>query len=219
MRAMSPIKETTMTSTISELSAVETTQVVSVEPTSVPEGMQLISWARRSTEKTPVKDTERFRGILVPVTNLRVPQDACISKFYKLLQQTVYELADAKFKAWVSDDRMHETQCPAALFNLDSVLAYWAEERQRQSIDGEKISLWLKESATFAALSAQAREVWKRQLPKMAAPAYRNIFNKGQCASIISKIADADLEHKVVAFIVTRCNAIISTPSEAESFD
>lgn len=208
---------TTAITTLHTLAAgLDSVQIVSVPPVKVEDGKKLVSWSRRSTTANPVTATERFRGVLVSEAALRLPDGATTSKFERLLQSTIDSLADAKFQDYIKD-RMLETSMPAAVLTIDSVMAYWAEERQRQTIDGAKISDWLKTSATAAALTPAQSKAWQSKLPKLAAPSYRLNFSKTQAAAIVSKLADADLENPVCIFIATRCNNILTDESVEES--
>lgn len=189
--------------------ALATLAVVTVAPAKLADNEHLISWTGRSTEKNPLDATNRFRGIVVHSATLAIPDGATTSKFSKLLQETIHKLADAKFSADIKD-QMTASTVQAAAYSLDAVLAYWAEEKQRQVIDGAKIIDWLKQSATYQALDAAKQKVWLSIVPKMAAPSYSNIFTTAQAAAIVAKIADADTDHPIALFIATRCNNIIN---------
>lgn len=195
---------------------IKTLQVVSTPPLKLAEDEHTIEWSRRSTDKNPVATSERYRGVVIKRSALAVPADACSSKFSRLLQQTVNSLADAHFTTWVKD-RMSETQIPAALLTLDSVLAYWAEEKQRTSIDGSAITAFLQQCKTFATLNAEQRKGWLNKLPKIAAPAYKQLFTQEQAATIVSRIVDEDTEHPAAVFIIQRCNNILNATSEEEA--
>lgn len=54
-------------------------QIVSVPPVQVKDTERVIAWSRRSTEKTPVPATERYRGTVVPTKMLELPEAACSS--------------------------------------------------------------------------------------------------------------------------------------------
>lgn len=192
--------------------------VVSTPPTAVPAEGIVIAWSRRSTAANPVKQEERYRGVVVHRALLALPDGATTSKFAALLQSTIHELAQARFQAWVSDGRMLEREMPHSVLALDNVLAYWAEEKQRATIDADKIKAWLSAAPTYAALTEAAKAVWMRQLPKMASPGYRNVFTKEQAATIVSKLAAEDLDHPVGVFVATRCNAIINEETQADAF-
>lgn len=188
-------------------------QIVSVPPVQVKDTERVIAWSRRSTEKTPVPATERYRGTVVPTKMLKLPEAACSSKFQRLLQSTIYDLADAKFTEYVKE-RMHEIEMPASLLSLDNVLAFWAEEKQRNLIDADKIVAWLKDSKTLAALPAAKRGIWLSKVPKIAAPGYKMQWTKPDAASLIAKLQDDELEHPVAVFIATRCNNILAAESQ-----
>lgn len=188
-------------------------QVVSTPPLQVKETERVVAWSRRSTEKTPVKESERYRGTVVPANLLAIPDAACSSKFQRLLQATVYDLADAKFAEYTKE-RMMETEMPVGLLSLDSILSYWAEEKQRQLIDGEKIIAWLKQSKTFAALNDKQKVGWLREVPKIAAPGYKMQWQKKDAAAVVAKLHDEELEHPVAVFIATRCNNIMTLESQ-----
>jgi hypothetical protein len=190
-----------------------TVQIVSTPPLKVADAEIVVCWSRRSTEKNPVEVTQRYRGVVIPRAMLEVPADSVSSKFQKLLQFTIYDLADKKLTEYVKD-RMHEITMPLALLSLDSILAFWAEEKQRQSIDAEKITEWLKQSKTLAALPAATQKVWLVKLPKIAAPSYKLQWKQGEAAAVISKLHAEELEHPVAVFIATRCNNVLTEESE-----
>ena len=186
-----------------------TVQIVSVPPTKIADTEHVVSWERRSTEKNPVAQDQRYRGVVIPAAALKVPDDACKSKFAMLLQSTIHRLADASFTAWVKD-KMQETQMPAALLTVDAVLAYWAEEKQRQSVDGDKILAWLPTSELWKVLNEKQQITWKTLLPKVAAPSYKQIIKQDEAAVIITRIPEADHQHPVAVFILQRCNNVLS---------
>ena len=192
-------------------------QITTVVPTKLKPDHITISWSRRSTEKNPVAEHERYRGIEVPASLLAIEAADCRSKFSQLLQSTIHSLADAKFTHWLKDN-MQAKEVDPQLFSLDSVLTYWAEEKQRAAIDGDKVLAWLKESATLKALEEGKRDAWLKLLPKIAAPNYRNSgsFTAKSASTIVAKIDAADTEHPVCIFVMTRCNAIISAPVTQE---
>lgn len=190
-------------------------QVVSVPPTKLAENEQLVSWSRRSTAANPVSATERYRAVIVHSSSLTIPDGATTSKFSALLQSTINSLADAKFTDYIRE-RMHEVEIPAAVISIDSVLAFWSEEKQRQTIDADKITTFLKGSETLAALNEQTQKVWLNKVPKIAAPNYRTNFSKGQAAAIVAKLAENELENPIAVFIATRCNLIITDESQED---
>lgn len=192
-------------------------QVLSTPPAEVAKDMQLISWSRRSTEKNPVPAAQRFRGVVQAIGVLTLPDGSTTSKFSKLLQNTINDLADARFTAWVKDN-MHATEMPASFTSMDSILAFYSEEKQRQTIDGDKLAAWLKTSKTVAALAANLQKSWLEKLPKMAAPGFANIFTRDQAATIVSKIHEDEVDAPEAAFIITRCNTIINKVSEVDAF-
>lgn len=194
----------------------ETLQIISTPPLQVAETDMVVCWSRRSTEKNPVAAAERYRGVTIKRAVLAVPAEKCNSAFHALLQSTIHNLADAAFTAWVKD-KMQETQAPTSLLTLNNVLAFWAEEKQRQVIDGEKIAEWLKTSATYASLNEQQKKGWLNKLPKIAAPSYAMAFAKEQAAAIVSKLHADDLEHPACVFVAMRCNNVISKEPEVDT--
>lgn len=193
-----------------------TLQVISTPPAKLEDGMQLVSWSRRSTEKNPVDAANRFRGVVQSASVLQLPDGSTTSKFSKLLQNTINELADARFTAWVKDNMM-ATAMPASFTSMDSVLAFYAEEKQRAVMDGAKILTWLKASPTFAALNEKQQKSWLEKMPKMAAPSYAGLFSRENAATVISRIHADDLEAPEAMFIMERCNKIINALSEEDS--
>jgi hypothetical protein len=191
-------------------------QIVSVPPVAVKADERIISWSRRSTKQNPVEQCDRYRGIVVKADSLLVPADACNSKFYNLLQTTIHALADACFTDWVRDN-MHTLTVETSRFCLDRVLAFWADERQRLTVDAEKIIAFLKDSATMAKFDEAKRKAWLHRVPKIAAPGYAGLVSKEQAAAIIAQVADSDLENPVCIFIITRCNTILNAESATEA--
>ena len=188
--------------------------ILSVAPSTLDTAThQLVSWARRSTDKTPGPANERFRGCVIP--RLLIPDAACTSKFSRLLQATIDGLADGVFTDWVRT-RMSALAIPQHLLTLDAVLLFWAEEKERVAIDSEKITTWLKQSASLAALPPAKRAAWLSKVPKIAAPSYRQNFSKGQAAAIVGAIVDADLESPEAIFILQRCNSVLTVESQED---
>ena len=138
-------------------------QIVSTPALKIADSERVIAWARRSTEKTPVAVEQRYRAVTIKADSLKIPLDTCSSKFYTLLQSTVHDLADVRFQAWVKDN-MNEIEMESDILSLDSVLAFWAAEKQRMVVDGEQIKLWLLKSETYENLSESQKLVWARTL-------------------------------------------------------
>jgi len=187
-------------------------QVVSTPPSKVEEGSMVIEWSRRSTDKNPLPEAQRYRGIVIPASQLKVPDDSASSKFLRLLQGTIHDLAQALFVEKIKD-QMEAIQIDGAAFTVDLVLAYWAEEKQRQSVDAAKITEWLKSSATFKVLNDAQKKGWLEKVPKIAAPSYQGIIRQGEAAAIVSRIVEEDLQHPIAIFILTRANKILSLES------
>lgn len=214
--------------TIPDLNNIESLAVASapamlsistVAPDSVSSPFLLIRKDQRDSKLHKVAECDRHRSILVHESALLVPASSTSSKFLSLLQATILDLAKARFEAFLKDQPLAK-EVPAALFTIDSVLAFWAEEKASQRIDGASISSWLLASATFASLTPKSQEVWKKELPKFAAPGYKMAFSKANAAAIIARIADADIEQSnaVCEFIMQRANNIISAADEERDF-
>lgn len=192
-------------------------QVTSTPPLKVADADMVVNWSRRSTTANPVDTANRYRGVTIPRAKLAIPAEKCSSQFYMLLQSTIHGLADACFQAYIKD-RMQETTIPAHVLTLDNVLAYWAEEKQRQVVDADKIAAWLPTSETWKALNDTQRKAWANKLPKIAAPSYALAFTKENAAAIITKIAAEDMENPIALFIATRCTNIINKETEENAF-
>jgi hypothetical protein len=203
------------TTEMNDASTVTQLQVVSVPPLKVADTERVVSWSRRNTEKTPVPETERYRAVVVAASTLKVPNDACHSPFYSLLQSTIHDLADATFQAWVRDN-MLATTMDAGRLSLDKVLAFWAEEKQRTTVDAEKIIAFLKTSATFKGFATNKQKTWLHRIPKIAAPAYRGSIDQEDAAAIIAQIHDDDLADPVAVYIIQRCNNILTGDKSAK---
>lgn len=187
-------------------------QVYTTAPVAVAEDAMILAWSRRSTSTNPVPAPERYRGMIVTKAALAVPADACNSKFARLLQATVHKLAEDVFVNWCKQDgNLQRAEYDGAAITVDSALAYWAEERAREQITAANIVEWLNQSATFKALpSEQVRKVWLANVPKIAAPSYKQAFDAESAAKIAARIVEADHEHAICAFILQRCANIMS---------
>lgn len=193
--------------------------ISTVAPLNIPDTDMIVSWTRRSTTANPVANENRYRGVIVNRSTLALPDGSTTSKFTALLQSTIHALADKKFQALMQEDGgMQLKEIPASSLTLDSVLTYWAAERQNNQIDNAKLTAWLTASKTLEALPEATRKVWLTKLPKIAAPGYQNLFTKEQAATIISRLNAEELEAPEAEFIVTRCNAIIVKPELSEAF-
>lgn len=191
-------------------------KVHTVQPTKIDDGKQLISWSRRSTDKNPVKAEERYRGVMIPETNLQLPDGACQSKFQVLLQSTIDTLAAGLFQEWASEN-MLASEYDADRLTVSTVLTHWAAQRDAAKIDAAKITAFLNASPTFAKLPEATRKAWLIKVPKIASPAYANLFTQEQAAVIISRLSVDDCETPEGAFIVARCNAIMSRETVEEA--
>lgn len=204
------------TSTTIETSTSTSYRVLSVPPAKLADTEMVIAWSRRSTDKNPVSAEERFRGIVLPKSVLALPHEACSSKFYNLLQITLWNLADGMFTSWVRDNMLN-TDYEVHRMTIDNVLAFWAEERQRNTIDAAKIVEFLKQSKTLAGFAPALQAVWLNKLPKIAAPSYKQTFSREQAAAIVSKLHEDDLDNEVCLFIMQRANNVISAETVQEA--
>ena len=195
-------------------------QIHTRPPVAITEGATIVAWARRSTEKNKISEAERYRGIVVQAASITPPADACASKFQRLLSATVAKLAEDQFTAWCKQDgNMMKAAYDGPAITVDSALMHWAEQKQRESIDGAAITAWLKQSATFAAFeNDKQRAAWLTIMPKLAAPSYRQALKPDQAQTAILRIADADAEHAVCQFLMQRLSNIM-TPAEDANAD
>lgn len=182
---------------------------VSTVPVETPAGRVLLEMRRRSTKENPVTRENAYRCTLVSDGLFAIDAGAVPSKFAAVLQATLTDLANERF-ADAMRDAPSALTFDSRLVRTDALLAYWAERKQSQRIDGAAISGWLAQSATLQTLPAAAATVWQQQLPKLAAPSYTMAFTKKQAAAIVARLADADLEHPVAIFVANRCNIILS---------
>lgn len=178
-----------------------------------PSNMILLESRRRSTTANPVPADQQYRAALLPESILQLPEGATSSKFAVLLQSELHRLAADKFAAVTKAQPMLR-EIEHASYSIDNVLAYWAEERQRQQITPENVETWLKQSATLAALPEQKRAAWLKLLPKIANKNAAAVITKDMAAVIVTKIADADQEHPTAVYIMRRCDKIMSSDED-----
>lgn len=207
-----------MTTITTNGAAVASSQVFSTPPLNVADGNTVIAWSRRSTTANPVKQEERYRSVIVSTAALAVPADACSSKFARLLQSTVNGLAEGMFQAWAKDN-IQSTAYDGAAITVDNVLMHWAEQKQRETIDGAAVLTWLKASKTWAdALETEARRnAWATMLPKIAAPSYRASFSPKEASVMIARIQEEDADTPVGLFVVQRLNTILGTADKSDA--
>jgi len=190
--------------------------VSTVEPAEVPAGFILIAARQRSSKERTVEASQRFRGILVPEAAILPPMEACHSKFRSILVHQIQKLAEKKLAAAWKDGDPKAVQ--AAAYTLDSVLAYFAEQKQRASVDGAAITAWLNAGTTLATLNEAQRKTWLAKLPKMASPGYKGILTAEQAATVAQRITDEDAAHPVGTFLMQRLAAIMEATSTADAF-
>lgn len=204
-----------------ELASVGMLQVFTA-PQKIAAPMLAIEWKRRSTTANPVAEANRYRAIVVHESALAIGTDACASKFQVLLQRTIHDLASTMLAAELAETDKREVY--ASKYTVNGVLAYWSEEKRRQTIDKDAVIAWLKTSATFEALPSDAiRTTWLATLPKLAAPAYRQVLGQNaadKAARILSRFATEDAEHPVCVFLSERLSNIMTPDEEiqAEAF-
>jgi hypothetical protein len=196
--------------------AVASAQVFTVVPLHIADACMLVSWSRRATKQNPIEPGDRYRGIVVERAALAIAPDACSSKFQRLLQSSIHNLADSMFQQWAGDN-MAATQYDGAPITVDNVLSFWADRKARETIDGAAVLAWLKASKTHAALpSDQHRAKWEQVVPKIAAPAYRGSFTQDEASKIAARIVEEDADSPVGLFVLQRLSTIIGTVSQAD---
>ena len=199
-------------STITNAATTASKQVFSTPPLSIAETCRLVSWSRRSTTQNPVDAANRYRGIVVESAALAIAPDACTSKFQRLLQSTIHNLADAMFQAWATDN-LPALEYDGAAITTDSVLMFWADKKSKETIDGAAILAWLEASETWKILNDKQRAAWKTLLPKIAAPSYRASFTVSEATKLAARIVESDGEHATGLFILQRLANIMQTVS------
>lgn len=202
------------TLSIENLASVNMLQVFTA-PQKVAANTLAIEWKRRSTKTNPVDEANRYRAIHVAEGAMLIGNDACQSKFQVLLQSTIHDMAAKMLAEELAETDKREVQ--AARYTVNGVLAYWAEEKKRQTIDAAQIVTWLKASKTFESLNANQQRAWLERLPKLASPAYRSVLGadpKQAAAVIMSRLHDDDLEHAVCVFLSERLTNIINAEDQ-----
>lgn len=205
-----------MPATTTNGAATASLQVYSTPPVHLHESCMLVSWSRRSTKQNPVDASERYRGIVIDRSALAIAPDACSSKFQRLLQSTIHNLADSMFQGWATDN-MSTVQYDGAPITVDNVLAFWADKKQREVIDGAAVLAWLEASKTWAALTETQRAAWKMKLPKIAAPSYKGSFSTGEAAKIMARFDEEDADTPTGLFICQRLNNILGEQSQEDA--
>lgn len=202
------------------MSTTETTvtmlPITTVEPATVPAGFVLVAARQRSSKEKKVEASQRFRGILVPEAAILPPVEACHAQYREILVSQIDALASEKLAAVWKDSDPKEVRADA--FTLASILAYFAEKKQRQSIDGAAITEWLKASATLATLTEAQQATYLRVLPKLAAPGFRGVLSAENAATVAQRIADDDAATTVGAFVMKRLADIMEAVSTADAF-
>lgn len=180
-------------------------------------GQELICVTKRETKQSgSIPEDQRFRGIVIPSDWITLPSDACRSAFTAILQRAIFDVAADRLSAYLSEDWNRKT-VPAASFTIPNLLTYWAEEKQRSSIDGKQISEWIKAQAW---IPADVLSGWQAKVPTIAAPSYRNLFKKTQAASISSRILQSGIKLEndpIAAYIVQRCSNILATEEQEQA--
>lgn len=214
--------QTTDLANLAELSiATATTLQVFTTPQEVKAPMLAIEWRRRSTKQNPIAEANRYRAILVNEAAVTIAPSDCASKFAKLLQSTIHDLASKMLADELGETDKREVQ--AARYTINGIMAHWAEEKKRQTIDAAAITEWLKQSKTFASLNANQQTAWLTAMPKMAAPAYRNCLGSGDrgkaaAAVALSRLHADDTDNAVCQFLAERLGNIMSA-EEADVAD
>lgn len=189
-------------------------QVLTVPPIALAEGCTVLFWKRRSTKETPVAQENMYRGMVIEYDKIKVPDDACKSTFSRLLQATISSLAQEMFTAWAAENITAPIYTGAAI-NVNSVLSFYAEQKQREVIDAKQIAEWLPKSATWGTLSEKQKAVWLKLMPKIAAPAYRNVgISPTSAGTAILRFADEDAEHPVCCFLLQRLTNIAAVTTD-----
>lgn len=206
-----------MTTITTNGAATASLQIYSTPPLNIAAGCKILSWSRRSTDKNPVPVAERYRGVVINEQEIRIPADACLSKFHMLLQSTIIGAAEAMLTDWLKEDgNIRASEYTGQALTMDNALMYWSEKKQREQIDAKQITDWLKESATFAELDEAKQKIWLAKVPKIAAPTYKGSFTRNEAAAIVARIADADTDHAIAQFVITRCNAIMMAEDQSD---
>ena len=215
--------ETTLNN-VNAAATVETTEQSSklvpiyTVPTPTPAGMHALEYSRRSTDKNPVAQSERYRVAFIPEELRLVSAEGMASKFHALVQARIDELAKQRFEAMCKAEGPMLAAIDPRAFTVDSLLMYAAEERERSRITKESMLAWLTSSATFASLSDAGKKLWQARVPGILAPMFKNAFTRNEANSILAKLHNDDMSDPHCVLLANRLSIIAEAASIEDSF-
>jgi hypothetical protein len=195
-----------------------TTAQVFTADTVTPVGTHKLVKGSRASKGKEVPESERVRIAFVPEGPLLIDAGAVPTKYAQLLQDTIHDLAKARFVAMLKQAPLLR-EIPIAAFTISALLEWTNAERESSKVTKPAILEWLKTSETLKALSLAKQTVWLAKIPQLAlgTDLVLAAFTHQQAASIISQLSDADCEHAIGQFILARCNLILETEELADS--
>jgi hypothetical protein len=123
-------------------------KIVNAIPSSIPAGMVLVSFNRKSTKNSPVDDADKFRCAVVPAFDWSCqfqPTEAQYT-FKAALEETIMETAGEILKShWI--DGKPET-IPAEKLTLAAIIGDMQRQQTSQRLNGDTIKAWYDGSQT-----------------------------------------------------------------------
>lgn len=190
----------------------------------IAEGLVLVSYNWRSTEKRIVPDSQKHRSVLVPATVIFDESVASVpARFRAMIQSALLEIAAARLADFCMDSSMAATTINASLLSTESLLR-WNSDRLalQQRLTADEIKSWAPTSATvlsvLAAHGKPAADALLVQLVKLAGPNHGLTPERaGKLLSALWKSEDAD--NLVGLRVLLRLQSIKEAPSAESVLD
>lgn len=149
-----PNSSTEVSSTTST-TVVESYKIFIVEPTTVPAGMQLISFRRKTTTQNPVAEANKFRCAIVPKYRSHqwetvVQPESAAEVFSAVLEDAVNAAAGNILLDYWQANQQTVDSIPAALVSFPAVLAKMQLAQTSQRLTSDQIKAWYDASKTSA---------------------------------------------------------------------
>ena len=190
------------------------------------EQKKTVIFTRRNNPKNgpELATHERARFVLIPEFSM----ESVPSKFVTVLSEKLMEIASAQLKEiWA--DQPGVAEVPAALFNLDGILAYAAKKAEAGRLSADTIGVWWKTSQLFERISkmedaakrdANLLKYGKNGMFKIAAPVIP--FSLEECEQLLKRLNDEpDQENTILKQMAARLRNRISElrAARVEVFD
>lgn len=194
------------------------TKFLKVAPKEIPQGMQLVSFSRKSTAKNPVAEEHKERHAIVPAypkvdASIEGSSNAVLTA--ALLEVIEKQASSVLQAAFIANPEAEEVD--ASILEWSAILASMEEKQSKETITGDIIAQWYDSSETGKANATRyGTDDTAKKKSAMLRQKYMSLasMNSGipaeQATRFLGYLKEEDLSHPIAATVARRLSQIIA---------